>query len=69
MTAETGTDERKARLGRLTFRAWRRGFREADLVLGPFVQTVHHAPLGLHRLHPVATDFAQSHRDLVFVQQ
>jgi antitoxin CptB len=38
MTAETGTDERKARLGRLTFRAWRRGFREADLVLGPFVE-------------------------------
>lgn len=28
----------KARLGRLTFRAWRRGFREADLVLGPFVE-------------------------------
>lgn len=26
------------RLGRITFRAWRRGFRELDLVLGPFVQ-------------------------------
>lgn len=25
------------RLGRITFRAWRRGFRELDLVLGPFV--------------------------------
>lgn len=24
------------RLGRISFRAWRRGFREADLVLGPF---------------------------------
>lgn len=31
-------EARKARLGRLTFRAWRRGFREADLVLGPFVE-------------------------------
>lgn len=29
-------DETKARLGRMSFRAWRRGFREADLVLGPF---------------------------------
>jgi antitoxin CptB len=28
------------RLRRLTFRAWRRGFREADLVLGPFVEQV-----------------------------
>ncbi len=24
------------RLGRIKFRAWRRGFREADLILGPF---------------------------------
>jgi antitoxin CptB len=29
-------DSTKARLGRIAFRAWRRGFREADLVLGPF---------------------------------
>ncbi len=29
---------RRERLGRITFRAWRRGFREADLVLGPFVE-------------------------------
>mgnify|MGYP003895939693 CR=1 FL=1 len=28
---------RAQRLGRITFRAWRRGFREADLVLGPFM--------------------------------
>jgi antitoxin CptB len=27
---------RHARLNRLSFRAWRRGFREADLILGPF---------------------------------
>ncbi|MBX9614722.1 MAG: succinate dehydrogenase assembly factor 2 [Caulobacteraceae bacterium] len=29
---------REQRLGRITFRAWRRGFREADLVLGPFME-------------------------------
>ena len=34
--AETETLEQ--RLGRMTFRAWRRGFREADLVLGPFME-------------------------------
>ena len=26
--------------GRIAFRAWRRGFREADLVLGPFVEQI-----------------------------
>jgi antitoxin CptB len=31
------TDE--ARLKKLKFRAWRRGFREADLILGPFADT------------------------------
>ena len=31
---------REARLGRIAFRAWRRGFREADLVLGPFSEQV-----------------------------
>lgn len=30
----------KARLGRIVFRAWRRGFREADLVLGPFADRI-----------------------------
>lgn len=30
---ETDTDPR---LKKLKFRAWRRGFREADLILGPF---------------------------------
>jgi antitoxin CptB len=29
-----GADD--ARLKKLRFRAWRRGFREADLILGPF---------------------------------
>lgn len=28
------------RLGRITFRAWRRGFRECDMVLGPFTDAV-----------------------------
>ena len=28
------------RLGRIRFRAWRRGFREADMVLGPFADRV-----------------------------
>ena len=30
------------RINRIRFRAWRRGFREADLILGPFADT--HAP-------------------------
>jgi antitoxin CptB len=34
------TDE--ARLKKLKLRAWRRGFREADLILGPFADT--HGP-------------------------
>ena len=35
------TDARlNERLGRICFRAWRRGFREADLVLGPFADQV-----------------------------
>lgn len=30
---------REARLKRLSFRSWRRGFKEADLILGPFADT------------------------------
>lgn len=33
----------EARLNRIRFRAWRRGFREADLILGPFADR--HAPM------------------------
>lgn len=33
-------ETREQRLGRIAFRAWRRGFREADLVLGPFADQV-----------------------------
>ena len=36
--ARAETEIRQQRLGRITFRAWRRGFREADLVLGPFME-------------------------------
>lgn len=36
--ARAETELRSQRLGRITFRAWRRGFREADLVLGPFME-------------------------------
>lgn len=34
------TPERLQRLGRIQFRSWRRGFREADMVLGPFSDQV-----------------------------
>ena len=30
------TDARAARLRKLSFRAWRRGFKEADIILGHF---------------------------------
>jgi len=37
----TDTNARlKQRLDRIAFRAWRRGFREADMVLGPFADQV-----------------------------
>jgi antitoxin CptB len=36
--ARADAGNRQQRLGRITFRAWRRGFREADLVLGPFME-------------------------------
>jgi antitoxin CptB len=34
--------DKDARLKKLRFRAWRRGFREADLILGPFADN--HVP-------------------------
>ncbi|WGM31098.1 succinate dehydrogenase assembly factor 2 [Brevundimonas sp. NIBR11] len=36
--ARADSELHQQRLGRITFRAWRRGFREADLVLGPFME-------------------------------
>lgn len=38
------------RLRRLKYRAWHRGFREADLILGPFAETL------AHTLTPVQLD-------------
>lgn len=29
----------ETRIKRIIFRAWRRGFREADLIIGPFAET------------------------------
>ncbi len=29
----------ETRIGRVRYRAWRRGFREADLILGPFADS------------------------------
>ena len=37
------TTDDDARLKKLRFRAWRRGFREADLILGPFADR--HVPV------------------------
>ena len=34
------TPDRKLRLGRIQVRSWRRGFREADMVLGPLSDQV-----------------------------
>ena len=34
------TEDKRNRLGRIAFRSWRRGFREADLVLGPFTDQI-----------------------------
>jgi antitoxin CptB len=30
----------ETRIGRVRFRAWRRGFREADLILGPVAESL-----------------------------
>ena len=32
----TDSDKEQARFRRIRYRAWHRGFREADLILGPF---------------------------------
>lgn len=42
-------DEHQLRLKRLRFRAWRRGFREIDLILGGFADA-HAADLSPHDL-------------------
>lgn len=47
-------DTDDARLKKLKFRAWRRGFREADLILGPFADN------HVHSLSPEQLDWFES---------
>jgi len=44
----------ETRLKRLRFRAWRRGFREADLILGPFADS-HASSLTLEEVEAFET--------------
>ncbi len=53
----------EARLRRLSYRAWRRGFREADLILGPFVDA-HAASLGPEELDALERLLDQPDHDL-----
>jgi antitoxin CptB len=36
MSADIDTEDREARKRKLSFRAWRRGFKEADIILGNY---------------------------------
>lgn len=40
MAEDIARAELTTRLNRIRFRAWRRGFREADMILGPFSEQV-----------------------------
>jgi antitoxin CptB len=51
------------RLKRLSYRAWRRGFREADLILGPFADT-HGRKLTLEQLETFELLLEQPDPDL-----
>jgi antitoxin CptB len=52
-----------SRLRRLKFRAWHRGFREADLILGPFAET--HGPnLTPEQLDAFETLLEESDREI-----
>lgn len=53
----------EARLGRIRFRAWRRGFREADLILGPFADS-HARDLAEEELATFETLLEQPDHDL-----
>jgi len=52
-----------SRLRRLRFRAWHRGFREADLILGPFAD-VHGPHLTPDQLDTLETLLEQSDREI-----
>ena len=53
----------EARLKRLKFRAWHRGFVEADLILGPFVDT-HGAALTEAQLDDLERLLEESDHDI-----
>ena len=57
------TIDHDARLRRLKFRAWHRGFREADLILGPFAET-HGPSLTPDQLDVLETLLEQSDREI-----
>jgi antitoxin CptB len=56
-------DAHEIRLKRLKFRAWHRGFVEADLILGPFVDA-HAAALSEAQLDRLETLFEESDHDI-----
>jgi antitoxin CptB len=55
--------EREVRLKRLKFRAWHRGFVEADLILGPFVDG-HAAALTDAQLDTLETLLQEEDQDI-----
>ncbi|HTI67426.1 MAG TPA: succinate dehydrogenase assembly factor 2 [Caulobacteraceae bacterium] len=55
--------EDQARLKRLKFRAWHRGFVEADLILGPFVDN-HAAALTAAQLDTLETLLEEADHDI-----
>ena len=56
-------DQHEVRLKRLKFRAWHRGFVEADLLLGPFCDN-HAADLTPEQLDRLETLFDESDHDI-----
>jgi antitoxin CptB len=56
-------DPHEARLKRLKFRAWHRGFVEADLILGPFVDN-HAAAMTPAELDVLETLLEESDHDI-----
>ena len=57
------TIDHDSRLRRLRFRAWHRGFREADLILGPFAD-VHGPNLAPEQLDTLEALLEQSDREI-----
>ena len=45
----TESEMREARLRKLSFRAWRRGFKEADIILGNFADDMLQELLSIKR--------------------